>query len=52
MPEKVCPFMSDSQSKVTCIKEECQFYVEDAGQCIANEIVEYLDNINTSLMMK
>ena len=52
MSDKICPFMSGEQSKVSCIKGECQLYVDDAEQCSVNEIVAYLDMMNTSLMMK
>ncbi|MFO8100747.1 MAG: hypothetical protein R6U37_01050 [Dehalococcoidia bacterium] len=56
MAGKICPLMSSDQGnglqKVECIGDECQFYREDSEQCCLNDIVEYLDMMNTSLMMK
>lgn len=52
MPDKICPFMSNENAKVTCLGAECQIFVEETGQCSINEFLEYLDNINTSLMMR
>ncbi len=49
---KICPIMSNDQAKVQCLATECQFFVEDADQCGFNEVVEYLDMMNTTLMMK
>ena len=56
MSLKVCPFLSSHQGselqKVNCIGTECQSFVEEAEQCGLNEIVDYLDMMNTTLMMK
>ncbi len=56
MPAKICPFMSGDNGnglrKVECIGTECQFFYEESEQCGLNEIIEYLDMMNTSLMMK
>ncbi len=56
MPSKVCPLMSSDQGnglcKVYCLGAECQFYVEESEQCFVQEALDYLDIINTSLMIK
>ena len=56
MPSKICPFISNSQgtelNKIQCIGNECQFFYDEPEQCGLNEIVDYLDMMNTTLMMK
>ena len=56
MASRICPFMSGDNGnglrKVECIGPECQLYYDEAEQCALNEVVEYLDMMNTSLMMK
>ena len=56
MPLGICPLLSSDQGnglqKITCMGAGCQFFYDEAEQCGLNEIVDYLDMMNTSLMMK
>jgi len=56
MTLRICPFLSSDHGnglqKVECISTECQFFYDESEQCGLNEIIDYLDMMNTSLMMK